>query len=124
MRKKITLFTLVLSCLWLFCGCQGLFPLNEDPVVTNSASDEEDAEENPNQNVVSPVEVPEGVTMYCSSAVNVRSLPGMDGDVIGSLEYGEKVTVTGKENGWYEITYDGGKGYVYKDYLTDDSQEE
>ena len=91
-------------------------PLNDDPVVTHSAS-EDDANVISEENVVNPVEVPEGVSMYCSSPVNVRSLPGMEGEVIGSLEENERVTVTGKEGGWYEITYDGGSGYVYQDYL-------
>ncbi|MGI6010072.1 MAG: SH3 domain-containing protein [Ruminococcus sp.] len=125
-RKAWKLIMMVLLCLWIFCGCRGLFPLNEDPVVTNSASEENEEEEDviPEENVVNPVEVPEGVAMYCSSSVNVRTLPGMDGQVIGSLETGEKVTVTGKEGGWYEITYNGEKAYVYEDYLTDDSPEE
>ena len=125
MKKRMIRFALVVSSLWVFGGCRSLFPLNDDPVVSHSASEEvEDANVISEENVVNPVEVPEGVAMYCSSPVNVRSLPGMEGDVIGSLEENERVMVTGKEGGWYEITYDGGKGYVYQDYLTGDSQKE
>lgn len=125
MKRTWKLFASVLLCLWILCGCRSLFPLNDEPVVTNSASEEKE-EDNviPEENVVNPVEVPEGVAMYCSSPVNVRTLPGMDGEVIGSLESGQKVAVTGKEGGWYEITFEGKKAYVYKDYLTDDSPEE
>ena len=123
MKKRMIRCALMVSSLWFFCGCRSLFPLNDDPVVTHSAS-EDDANVISEENVVNPVEVPEGVSMYCSSPVNVRSLPGMEGEVIGSLEENERVTVTGKEGGWYEITYDGGSGYVYQHYLAGDSQQE
>ena len=94
---------MIVSRLLLFCGGRSRFPLNDDTEETHSAS-EDDANVISEENVVNPVEVPEGVSMYCSSPVNVRSLPGMEGEVIGSLEENERVTVTGKEGGWYEIT--------------------
>ena len=106
MKKRMIRCALMVSSLWFFCGCRSLFPLNDDPVVTHSAS-EDDANVISEENVVNPVEVPEGVSMYCSSPVNVRSLPGME-----------------EEGGWDEITYDGGSGYVYQDYLAGDSQQE
>ena len=123
MKKRMIRCALMVSSLWFFCGCRSLFPLNDDPVVTHSAS-EDYANVFSEENVVNPVEVPEGVSMYCSSPVNVRSLPGMEGEVIGSLEENERVTVTGNEGGWYAIPYDGGSGYVYQDYLAGDSQQE
>lgn len=66
MKKRMIRCALMVSSLWFFCGCRSLFPLNDDPVVTHSAS-EDDANVISEENVVNPVEVPEGVSMYCSS---------------------------------------------------------
>ncbi len=62
-------------------------------------------------------------TMYVSpedpSKINVRSAPD-DGDVIGSLAYGEEVEVLGEEEGWYLIQLDSDtQGFVRADLLSD-----
>ena len=59
-------------------------------------------------------------TMYVSESVNVRNLPSKVGDLIGTLEKGIAVTVTGQcnETNWYRISYDGGTGYCSNNYLT------
>ncbi len=46
------------------------------------------------------------------SAVNVRSGPGFDYEVISELYEGEQVTITGEESGWYHVVGDGVEGYV------------
>ena len=58
-------------------------------------------------------------TMYASQAVNVRSLPGTEGEKLGGLSYAQEVTVTGQcnESGWYRIQYDGGEAFVSNQYL-------
>ena len=61
MKKRMIRCALMVSSLWFFCGCRSLFPLNDDPVVTHSAS-EDDANVISEENVVNPVEVPEGVS--------------------------------------------------------------
>lgn len=64
-----------------------------------------------------------------ATSLNVRSGPGTNYSVIGSLFSGEKVLVisdvipsesSGTPNGWYQITYNNGisSGYVYVDYIT------
>ena len=60
--------------------------------------------------------------MKAKADVNVRDLPAIDGNKIGSLRKGEVVAVTGKckATGWYRINYKDGKvGYVAGDYLVD-----
>lgn len=59
-------------------------------------------------------------TMYANQSVNVRDLPGKDGNKVGSLASGQAVTVTGqcKETGWYRITFSGGTAYVSDSLLT------
>lgn len=58
-------------------------------------------------------------TMYAKSAVNVRDLPGTDGNKIGSLKASEEIAVTGKcdQTGWYRFDLNGTTAYVSNKYL-------
>lgn len=61
-------------------------------------------------------------TVYVSSrsGLNIRSGPGKGYDKIGSLPYGDKVSVTGTtEDSWYQIEYKGGLGYISMQYVSD-----
>ncbi|MCD7716435.1 MAG: SH3 domain-containing protein [Lachnospiraceae bacterium] len=75
------------------------------------------------------------VTLYASSNVNIRELPGTDAERIGSLILGDAVTVTGETSGWFRVSVGSTVGYVSKAYLvstqpetdsdsSDDSSEE
>lgn len=57
-------------------------------------------------------------TMWAKSSVNVRDLPGTDGNKVSSLKSGQEVTVTGRcnETGWYRLE-DG--SFVSGNYLVD-----
>lgn len=59
-------------------------------------------------------------TMYSadSDVVNIRSGPGTDADIVGTLAAGGKVTVTGETSGWYRVSVNGVTGYIRKDFLT------
>ncbi len=59
------------------------------------------------------------VNMYASRAVNVRNAPNVGGIILGSLETGDAVTVTGqcKESGWYRILFGNGYAYVSNSYI-------
>ncbi len=69
----------------------------------------------------SPYTIDEAVTgtMYAKSPVNVRKLPSADGEKVGSLAYGQEVTVTGQceEIGWYQIELNGEKAFVSNSYI-------
>lgn len=53
-----------------------------------------------------------------SSRLNVRAAPRTQAKRIGSLRDGDEVTVRAwREDGWTEIEYDGGAGYVSSEYL-------
>ncbi len=56
-------------------------------------------------------------TGSASQAVNVRSGPGFDYDVISELKEGQEVTVVGEESGWYHVYADGVEGYVGHSYI-------
>ena len=59
-------------------------------------------------------------TKYTISALNVRDKPSAKGKKIGSLPYGKKVIVTGRDSntGWYRIKFRGGIGFVSGSYLS------
>ena len=61
-------------------------------------------------------------TMYASQSVNVRSLPGTNGERVGGLSTAQAVTVTGKcyETGWYRIEYNGEEAFVSDSYLVNE----
>ena len=63
--------------------------------------------------------VEKSLIMYAKQAINVRSLPGTEGERIGWLSYAQEVTVTGQcnETKWYRISYGGNEGYVSNNYL-------
>ncbi|MDO4274261.1 MAG: SH3 domain-containing protein [Eubacteriales bacterium] len=58
-------------------------------------------------------------TMAATHIVNVRTEPSLNGTVLGTLSIGDKVKVSGIENGWYRFTFEKTKevGYSYSDYL-------
>ena len=61
-----------------------------------------------------------GGTMYVTSAqANVRSYYSTEAGLLGTLNYGDDVTVTGyTPNNWIRISYKGYTGYVYGDLLS------
>ena len=56
-------------------------------------------------------------TIKVSSVLNVRSGAGTGYSVIGTLKNGAKVNITGESNGFYQIDFNGKKGYVSKEYV-------
>lgn len=59
----------------------------------------------------------------CKMGVNVRSGPGTDKSILGDLEMGTVITVTGIENDWCSFDYKGQTGYVYGKWLTETDKE-
>ena len=63
-------------------------------------------------------------TVYAVAHVNVRSGPGFNHKVIGTLEGGDSVKRTGiGRHGWSRITYEGKTAYVANNYVSPDSPE-
>lgn len=60
-----------------------------------------------------------------ASSLNVRSLPSTSGSVIGAVNYGEDIHVTGNvlTKNWYQVEYNGQTGYICDDYVTPDFPE-
>lgn len=51
------------------------------------------------------------------SPLNVRSGPSTDYDQVTTLHSGSVISLTGIENGWYQISYKDITGYVSSDYV-------
>ena len=61
-----------------------------------------------------------GTRYVTASTLNVRDSWSTGSTKVGTLSYGDKVTVTGKcSNGWVRIQYEGHVAYVSGKYLTD-----
>ncbi len=68
-----------------------------------------------------PSVTPMQSTVYAASpkGLNVRSGPSTAHSKLGTLQYGQEVTVTGKTaDNWYQIQFSGGVGYVLADYVS------
>lgn len=60
-------------------------------------------------------------TVYASSqkGLNVRSGPSTTHSKLGTLKYGQEITITGKTaDNWYQVQYSGGIGYVNGDFVS------
>ena len=60
-------------------------------------------------------------SLYASADVNIRTAPGTDSAVAGSLGKGTSVSVIGETDNWFIVSVGGQTGYVSKGYLTYDS---
>lgn len=64
---------------------------------------------------------PIGYVVISNDALNVREAPSDEANVIDQLEVGTEVEVIENSEGWYKISYNGGKsGYVVCDSITQD----
>lgn len=80
--------------------------------VTQSAGDGESAESS------------DGSGTITASYLNVRENAGMSHTIIGGLNEGEQVDIQAASGSWYEIDYDGTKGYIGESYVDTDETSE
>ena len=52
--------------------------------------------------------------------VNIRKEPTTSSEILGKFQAGDQITVMGAGLNWYEIRHNGGKAYVYLDFVTGD----
>ena len=53
-----------------------------------------------------------------AGGVYVRSEPQSGSEILGTLQDGAAVTITNTDgSGWYQITFDGQTGYIWRDYV-------
>ncbi|MBQ9396154.1 MAG: SH3 domain-containing protein [Proteobacteria bacterium] len=72
----------------------------------------------PTQPETPATETKTGTVVNVTSYLNVRDGVGTSGtNVIGKLYGGDSVTIIGEKNGWYQIQYGSGTGWVCGDYI-------
>lgn len=52
------------------------------------------------------------------TSVRFRSGPDTDSTILGSFDTGATMAITGVNGNWYQVSYNGGTGYVCADYMT------
>ena len=52
-----------------------------------------------------------------SGSVNLRSAPGVDSNLLATLDEGETAYIIGFNCGWYKVQYEGQTGYIRSDLL-------
>lgn len=58
-----------------------------------------------------------GGAKITASALNIRSKPGLDADVLGKIPEGETASIIGINNGWLKVNYGGITGYISPEYV-------
>ncbi len=53
-----------------------------------------------------------------ADSMRVRGEAGLQAEVIGGINFGEKVEVLGKSGDWYQIRFGDGIGYVSGQYIS------
>ena len=56
---------------------------------------------------------------YAQTSANIRTGPGTENELLGTVDYGRELTVTGETTDWYRVTYNGQTGFVSKELLGD-----
>ncbi|MBI6040151.1 SH3 domain-containing protein [Clostridium perfringens] len=80
--------------------------------------DNESSEEKPVEPEKPSVSINKQGVVKVNSALNMRSGPGGNYGVIGTLRNNDKVEIIKEVDGWYEIKFNGKVGYVSKSYIT------
>ena len=63
---------------------------------------------------------PQTKTVYVNSqTVNVRSAASQEASVVTQLSINTQVTVISEQNGWAEVTFNGGNGYIASNLLSE-----
>lgn len=58
-----------------------------------------------------------GTVYNIRTALNIRSNPSIDSNIIGILSNGANIEILRETNGWYKINHDGKYGYVSNKYI-------
>ena len=89
-----------------------------------SESDQETAESNEPYSAIASAELGNetnygsATTLYATTDVNIRALPGTDSDISGSLGTGGAISVIGETDNWFKVSVNGATGYISKAYLS------
>lgn len=67
---------------------------------------------------LAPIPLGKAVVDVTYGALNLRSEPSLEGEILAQLPDGLVITVINQWQDWYLVDYQGKKGYVSRDYVT------
>lgn len=72
-------------------------------------------------NTPSPTPVPtaKAVRVTVDDSLNVRESASTEANILGSVNDGDELALLSEteQNGWYQVSYNGGTGYVFAEYV-------
>lgn len=89
-------------------------PTEEQPEETTETQPEAQQPEQTTQPAVS-----KAAYISSNASAHFRSGPSTSSQSLGKLPKNTKITITGEENGWYKVSYNGKDGYISKSLVTE-----
>lgn len=85
---------------------------------------ETEESETTSQVQTSPDIVEMNTVMYGTASGNIRTGASTNYTSVGKISYGESVEVTGKDNEWYRINYNGQAAYIHETLLSENQPQQ
>lgn len=89
-------------------------PTEQQPEETTETQPETQQPEQTTQPAVS-----KAAYISSNASAHFRSDPSTSSQSLGKLPKNTKITITGEENGWYKVSYNGKEGYISKSLVTE-----
>lgn len=89
-------------------------PTEQQPEETTETQPEKQQPEQTTQPAVS-----KAAYISSNASAHFRSGPSTSSQSLGKLPKNTKITITGEENGWYKVSYNGKDGYISKSLVTE-----
>ena len=93
-------------------------PTEQQPEETTETQPETQPETQQPEQTTQPAVNKAGYISSNASA-HFRSGPSTSSQSLGKLPKNTKITITGEENGWYKVSYNGKEGYISKSLVTE-----
>ena len=93
-------------------------PTEQQPEETTETQPETQPETQQPEQTTQPTVNKAGYISSNASA-HFRSGPSTSSQSLGKLPKNTKITITGEENGWYKVSYNGKEGYISKSLVTE-----
>lgn len=84
---------------------------------TNEQQQQQQQQQQPEQTTQPAVN--KAAYISSNASAHFRSGPSTSSQSLGKLPKNTKITITGEENGWYKVSYNGKEGYISKSLVTE-----
>ena len=90
---------------------------------TTATADDADATDDEESSETTDSEDFTGMTVYCTTSVNLRAESNTDSDILTVISAGESVEVVEQGEEWCKVSYGDQEGYLKLEYLSDNYEE-